>query len=184
MGAFWGVQGCSSTVDGVTSAVSGTMPARRQGYGARYETVSHRRDRACRVQSASRSIQGASSYGHILQIYFYTRCARPNGTRATKGRTEERNTVQRSFQTTPEQAAIAGAYVDQLKQAHAFPTPVVTTIEPGRAFYPAEAYHQDFLTLHPTNSYIVYNDLPKIRDLQRLFPDLYRADPVLVAAQR
>jgi peptide-methionine (S)-S-oxide reductase len=61
---------------------------------------------------------------------------------------------------------------------------VVTTIETGRAFYPAEAYHQDYLTQHPTNPYIAYNDLPKIRELQRLFPDLYRADPVLVAAKQ
>ena len=61
---------------------------------------------------------------------------------------------------------------------------MVTTIETGREFYPAEAYHQDFLTRHPTNPYIVYNDLPKIKELQRLFPDLYRADPVLVAAKQ
>lgn len=70
----------------------------------------------------------------------------------------------------------------QLNQAHTFQSPVVTTVEPGRAFYPAEPYHQDFLARHPTNPYIVYNDLPKVRQLQRLFPDLYRANPVLVAA--
>ena len=57
----------------------------------------------------------------------------------------------------------------------------MTTIEPDRAFYPAEDYHQDFLTLNPTYPYIVYNDLPKIENLQRLFPDAYRADPVLVS---
>ena len=60
----------------------------------------------------------------------------------------------------------------------------MTTIEPGRAFYPAEGYHQDYLTQHPTNPYIVYNDLPKIKELQLLFPDLYRAAPVLVAAKQ
>ena len=63
-----------------------------------------------------------------------------------------------------------------------FDAAIVTKIEPGRTFYPAEAYHQDFLTLHPTYPYIVINDLPKIADLKRLFPDLYRAEPVLVAA--
>jgi peptide-methionine (S)-S-oxide reductase len=60
----------------------------------------------------------------------------------------------------------------------------VTTIEAGRAFYTAEAYHQDFLSRHPTNPYIVHNDLPKIRELERLFPDRYRADPVLATAMQ
>jgi len=57
----------------------------------------------------------------------------------------------------------------------------VTKIEPGQAFYPAEDYHQDYLTLNPTQPYIVYNDLPKIENLKRLFPDLYREKPVLVS---
>ena len=50
------------------------------------------------------------------------------------------------------------------------------------AFYPAEGYHQDYATLHPSNLYIVYNDLPKIENLKRLFPDRYRPTPVLVTA--
>jgi len=57
----------------------------------------------------------------------------------------------------------------------------VTKIEPGREFFPAEAYHQDYLTLHPRQPYIVYNDLPKLADLKSTLPDLYRAEPVLVA---
>jgi peptide-methionine (S)-S-oxide reductase len=60
----------------------------------------------------------------------------------------------------------------------------VTKIEPGKEFYPAEDYHQDFLTLHPNYPYIVYNDLPKLDDLKRIFPDLYRASPVLVSTAR
>ena len=76
---------------------------------------------------------------------------------------------------------MAKAYIEQLDQARAFSGKVVTTIEPGRAFYPAEAYHQDYLTLHPNQLYIVINDLPKVANLKRLFPDLYRAEPVLVA---
>ncbi len=62
--------------------------------------------------------------------------------------------------------------------------PIVTKIEPGHKFYAAEDYHQDFLTTHPTYPYIVYNDLPKIEDLKSMFPDLYRADPVLVSGGR
>jgi peptide-methionine (S)-S-oxide reductase len=85
------------------------------------------------------------------------------------------------FPTSDEQARVAKAYIEQLDQARAFSGKVVTTIEPGRAFYPAEAYHQDYLTLHPNQLYIVINDLPKVANLKRLFPDLYRAEPVLVA---
>ena len=62
-----------------------------------------------------------------------------------------------------------------------YDAPIVTTIEPGRAFYPAEDYHQDYLTLNPTQPYIVDNDLPKIEKLKRLFPEVWRADPVLVS---
>jgi len=61
-----------------------------------------------------------------------------------------------------------------------FDAPVVTEIEPGREFFPAEDYHQDFLTRNPRHPYIVINDLPKIENLKRLFPDLYSASPVLV----
>ena len=60
----------------------------------------------------------------------------------------------------------------------------MTRIEPGRAFYPAEDYHQDYLTQNPTNPYIRINDLPKIEDLKRFLPDVYRAAPVLVAGAR
>ena len=86
------------------------------------------------------------------------------------------------FPTNPDQARIAKAYIAQLNHARAFPAPIVTTIDPGRAFYPAEAYHQDFLTRHPSHPYIVINDLPKLESLKRFFPALYRAEPVLVAA--
>ena len=82
-----------------------------------------------------------------------------------------------------EQAQVANAYIAQLNQAHAFRAPVVTTVEENRTFYPAEAYHQDFLVQNPTYPYIVFNDLPKIENLKRLFPEAYRADPVLVGAK-
>ena len=84
--------------------------------------------------------------------------------------------------STELQAKIAKAYIAQLGEAHAFDAAIVTTIEPDRPFYPAEAYHQDFLARHPGNAYIAAYDLPKLDELRRLLPDLYRADPVLVAA--
>jgi len=85
------------------------------------------------------------------------------------------------FPANPEQARISEAYIAQLNQTHAFDAPVATKVEPGRDFYPAEDYHQDFLTRNPQYPYIVINDLPKIENLKRLFPDLYRATPVLVS---
>jgi peptide-methionine (S)-S-oxide reductase len=65
---------------------------------------------------------------------------------------------------------------------HVFPEPIVTTLEPLRGFYPAEDYHQDFLVLHPRYPYIVFNDLPKVVNLKRLFAAEYRDTPVTVMA--
>jgi peptide-methionine (S)-S-oxide reductase len=76
---------------------------------------------------------------------------------------------------------VAEAYIAQLNRAHAFTKPIVTTIEMDRAFYAAETYHQDFLVRNPRHPYIVYNDLPKIENLERLFPDVFRRTPVLVS---
>ena len=81
-----------------------------------------------------------------------------------------------------EQAGIAKAYIAQLNQTALYGAPIVTTIEQNKIFYPAEAYHQDFLENNPTYPYIVYNDLPKVENLKRVFPKDYRQTPVLVAA--
>ena len=85
------------------------------------------------------------------------------------------------FPMNADQTRIAKAYIAQLNQARTFSAAIVTKIEPNREFYPAEDYHQDFLTRHPTFPYIVVNDLPKIEDLKHVFPDVYRQQPVLVA---
>jgi peptide-methionine (S)-S-oxide reductase len=94
--------------------------------------------------------------------------------------TQYRSTI---FAANDEQKKIAEAYIAQLGKDRLFGEPIVTTIETGKTFYPAEAYHQDFLTLNPTYPYIVYNDLPKVAALKQLFPSLYRDKPVLVMAQ-
>ncbi|MEO5807159.1 peptide-methionine (S)-S-oxide reductase, partial [Devosia sp.] len=91
--------------------------------------------------------------------------------------TQYRSTV---FASNDEQAKVAKAYIDQLAAANIFPGPIVTTIETGKAFYPAEQYHQDFLTLNPTYPYIAYNDIPKVENLKALFPKEYADTPVLV----
>ena len=121
------------------------------------------------------------TYGKLLQIYFSvahdpTQLNRQGPDTGT----QYRSTI---FPQDADQAKIAAAYIAQLDTAGVFPKPVATTVEPGKAFYPAEAYHQDYLTLNPTQPYIVYNDLPKVANLERLFPDLWRPDPVLVGAK-
>jgi peptide-methionine (S)-S-oxide reductase len=92
--------------------------------------------------------------------------------------TQYRSTI---FASSDEQAKIAQAYIDQLGAAKLFGRKIVTTIERSRTFYSAEGYHQDYLTLHPSQPYIVFNDLPKIENLKRLFPENYRAEPALVS---
>jgi peptide-methionine (S)-S-oxide reductase len=178
-GCFWGVQGVFQHVKGVTNAVSGYAGGEKKT--AQYETVGSGRTghaESVRITYDPRQI----SYGRILQIYF---SVAHNPTELNRQGpdvgTQYRSTI---FPTNAEQAQIAKAYIGQLNQTHAFDAAIVTKIEPGKEFFPAEDYHQDFLTLHPNYPYIVYNDLPKIDDLKRIFPDLYRADPVLVGAAR
>ena len=178
-GCFWGVQGVFQHVEGVSNAVSGyaggaekTASYRIVGTG----TTGHAE--AVRVTFDPRRI----SYGRILQIYFSvahdpTQLDRQGPDVGTQYRSA-------IFPTSAEQARIAKAYIDQLNQARVYNAAIVTKIEPDRSFYPAEDYHQDFMTLNPTYPYIVYNDLPKVENLKRLFADLYRAKPVLVSAAR
>jgi peptide-methionine (S)-S-oxide reductase len=166
-------------VKGVANAVSGYAGGEKKT--AQYETVGSGRTghaESVRINYDPRQI----SYGRILQIYF---SVAHNPTELNRQGpdvgTQYRSAI---FPINAEQAQIAKAYIGQLNQAHAFDAAIVTKIELGKEFYPAEGYHQDFLTLNPTQPYIVYNDLPKIDDLKRIFPEFYRADPVLVSAAR
>ena len=176
-GCFWGAQGVFQHVDGVTGAVSGYAGGAAEA--ARYETVSTGTTghaESVRITFDPRRI----SYGRILQIFFSvahdpTELDRQGPDTGTQYRSA-------IFPANPQQARIAEAYIAQLSQAHVFAAPIVTRIEPGRNFYLAEDYHQDFLARNPNYLYIMVYDLPKIENLKRLFPDLYRAVPVLVAA--
>lgn len=174
-GCFWGVQGVFQHVGGVTSAVSGYTGGDRAS--AQYETVgtgTTGHAESVRITFDPHRI----SYGQILQIYFSVAHDPTELNRQGPDvGTQYRSTI---FPTTPAQTRIARAYLAQLKDAHAFSAPPVTTIEPGRTFYPAEAYHQNYLTLHPDAPYIAINDMPKLADLKRLFPARYREQPVLV----
>jgi peptide-methionine (S)-S-oxide reductase len=177
-GCFWGVQGVFQHVQGVTDAVSGYAGGSKAN--AEYETVS------TGTTGHAESVQVTFdphkvSYGRILQIYFSV----AHDPTELNRQGPDTGTQYRSaiFPQTAEQARVASAYISQLGSSHTFSQPIVTKIESGKTFYPAEAYHQDFLTTHPTYPYIVFNDLPKIKELQHLYPDLYRATPVLVASQ-
>lgn len=175
-GCFWGVQGVFQRVEGVTNAVSGY--AGGEAGTANYETVSSGATghaEAVHITYDPRKI----SYGKLLQVFFSvahdpTQLNRQGPDKGTQYRTA-------IFPQSEEQAKIAKNYISQLNQAQAFRSPIVTVIESNRPFYAAEDYHQDYLTMNPTQLYIVYNDLPKIEHLKRLFPDLYREDPVLVS---
>lgn len=178
-GCFWGVQGVFQHVDGVTNAVSGYAGGDQKSAHYRIVglgTTGHAE--SVRITFDPRKI----SYGRILQIYFSvahdpTQLNRQGPDFGTQYRSA-------IFPMNPEQARIAEAYIKQLNEARVFNTAVVTKIEPGHEFYAAEDYHQDYLTLNPTQPYIVYNDLPKIAALKRLFPEVYRPEPVLVASTR
>jgi len=178
-GCFWGVQGVFQHVDGVTRAVSGY--AGGDARSAHYETVGS--GGTGHAESVQVTYDPARiSYGRILQIYFSvvhdpTQLNRQGPDVGTQYRSA-------IFPVNPDQARIAKAYLDQLGKARVFDAALVTRIEPGRSFYPAEDYHQDYLTQHPDQPYIVFNDLPKVEALKRLFPDAYRTEPVLVAAAR
>ncbi len=115
------------------------------------------------------------TYGRILQVYFSVAHDPTELNRqGPDSGTQYRSAI---FPLNDEQAQVAKAYIAQLDAAHVFGAPVVTTIEPGKTFYRAEDYHQDFLAKNPAYPYIVYNDLPKVANLKRLFPALYRPDP-------
>ncbi|WP_296380560.1 peptide-methionine (S)-S-oxide reductase MsrA [Reyranella sp.] len=175
-GCFWGVQGVFQHVEGVTRAVSGY--AGGEASTAHYEKVGSGRTghaESVKVTYDPRKV----SFGTLLQIYFSVAHDPTELDRqGPDSGPQYRSTI---FVGDDEQARLAKAYIDQLDAAKSFGKKIATTIERGRTFYPAEDYHQDYLTLHPRQPYIVINDLPKVENLKRLFPDRYRAEPVLVS---
>jgi peptide-methionine (S)-S-oxide reductase len=112
------------------------------------------------------------SYGQLLMIFFSV--AHDPTQRNRQGPdtgSQYRSVV---FFTSAEQKRIAQAYIAQLDAAKVYSRPIVTKVEPFKSFYPAENYHQDYLKNNPNNPYIVYNDLPKLENLKKLFPTLYQ----------
>jgi peptide-methionine (S)-S-oxide reductase len=177
-GCFWGQQGLFEHVKGVTRVVagySGGLKSTATYPQVTTETTGH----AESVQITFDPKQ--VSFGRLLQVYFSvahdpTELNRQGPDEGTSYRSE-------IFAATPEQQKTAQAYIAQLQAAHLFAGAIVTKVEPLKGFYPAEAYHQDFLVHNPTYPYIVYNDLPKLAALKSVWPQYYRADPVLMAAR-
>jgi peptide-methionine (S)-S-oxide reductase len=175
-GCFWGVQGVYQHVKGVTSAISGYSGGTK--VDPTYEQVS--RGWTGHAESVEVTFDPrVISFGKILQIYF---SVAHNPTELNRQGPDE-GTQYRSeiFAANSSQKKLAADYIAELNAAKVFGAQIVTKIEPMGAFYPAEGYHQNYATLHPDQPYIAYNDLPKIENLNRLFPSLYRAKPELVA---
>jgi peptide-methionine (S)-S-oxide reductase len=175
-GCFWGVQGVFQHVKGVQDVVSGYTGGAAKT--ASYPIVSS--GETGHAESVKITYDPSQvSYGKLLQIYFsvVTDPTQLNAQGPDEG-TQYRSNI---FPTTPEQAKVAEAYVAQLQKAHVFGAPVVTKVTPLKAFYPAEGYHQNYLSLHPDDGYIAQNDIPKVEGLKTLFPQEYRASPVLAA---
>ncbi|WP_036284128.1 peptide-methionine (S)-S-oxide reductase MsrA [Methylocystis sp. ATCC 49242] len=173
-GCFWGVQGVFQHVKGVTRAVSGYAGGAKET--AHYERVG--RGDTGHAESVEITYDpGKVSLGELLRVYFSvahdpTQLDRQGPDVGTQYRSA-------IFVADAEQEKMAREYIAQLSSAKAFPSPIVTRIERLGAFYPAEAYHQDYLVRHPDAPYIVFNDLPKIENLKRLYPAIYRGAPAL-----
>lgn len=175
-GCFWGVQGVFEHVRGVKQVASGYTGGAAST--AQYEPVSEGdTGHAESVQITYDPTQ--ITYGRLLQIFFSV----AHNPTELDYQGPDHGTQYRSaiFPVNAVQRGIAQSYIAQLDSAHVFSAKVVTRVEDFNGFYPAESYHQNFLALHPDYPYIAINDLPKVSDLKRMFPDLYRNDPVLFA---
>jgi peptide-methionine (S)-S-oxide reductase len=167
-GCFWGIQAVFEHVKGVSSVTAGYSGG--QASTAQYETVST--GRTGHAESV-RIVYDPSqvSYGQLLKVFF---SVAHDPTELNRQGPDE-GTQYRSviFYANEDQHRVARAYVDQLNRAKAFSRTIVTEIVALQAFYPAEAYHQDYAEHHPNEPYIAINDLPKLEHLKQTLPELY-----------
>ena len=173
-GCFWGMQGVYQHLKGVTQAISGYAGGSAET--AHYETVSKGQTghaEAVEVTYDPKKI----TLGDILQVFFSVAHdpTQINAQGPDEG-TQYRSAI---FINDKIQEKIAKDYIDQLNKMQIFKNKIATKIELGKTFYPAEDYHQDYLEHNPTKPYIIFNDLPKIKSLEKLFPQLYKATPSL-----
>jgi peptide-methionine (S)-S-oxide reductase len=177
-GCFWGVQGVFQHTAGVVNAVSGYAGGSKAT--ADYNMVS------TGTTGHAESVEikydpGKISYGKILQIFFsVVHDPTQLNRQGPDSGTQYRSAI---FTTSDEQKKVADAYIAQLNAAKVYRKPIVTKVGPLEGFYAAEAYHQDYLTLHPTQPYIAYNDIPKVENLKKVFAENYIEKPTLVSAK-
>ena len=174
-GCFWGVQGVFQHTAGVVNAVSGYAGGSKAT--ADYTMVS------TGTTGHAESVEikydpNKISYGKILQIFFSVAHDPTQLNRqGPDSGTQYRSAI---FFTSDEQKKVAEAYIAQLNAAKVYKKPIATKVGPLEGFFPAEAYHQDYLTLHPTQPYIAYNDIPKVENLKKIFAENYIEKPTLV----
>lgn len=167
-GCFWGVDAVFKHVKGVKEVVSGYSGGNAKSPD--YETVST--GSTGHAESVKITFDPSKvTYSQLLRVFLSvaTDPTELNRQGPDVG-TQYRSVI---FYSDDTQKQIALAYIDQLNKAHVFPAPIVTQVVPFEHFYLAEAYHQNYLELHPDNPYIVYNDLPKLRALKKEFPGFY-----------
>jgi len=177
-GCFWGQQAVFEHVKGVTKVVAGYSGGAKET--ATYpqvitETTGHAE--SIQITYDPRIV----SFGTLLQIYFSV--AHDPTQLNFQGPDEGSSYRSEIFFASPAQEKTARAYIAQLGAAHIFSQPIVTKMGALKGFYAAEAYHQDYLIHNPTQPYIVINDLPKLAALQKVWPELYRPDPVRLASR-
>ena len=178
-GCFWGVQGVFQHTAGVTSAVSGYSGGSKAN--ADYEKVSTGTTGHAESVEIKYDPQKIS-YGKILQIFFsVVHDPTQLNRQGPDSGTQYRSAI---FTTSEEQKKVADAYIAQLNAAKVYKKPIVTKVGTLEAFYPAEGYHQDYLTLHPNQPYIAYNDIPKVENLKKIFAENYVEKPTLVSSTK
>ena len=167
-GCFWGIQAVFQHVKGVISATSGYSGG--EAKTAEYEVVST--GETGHAESVKVTYDPSQiTYGELLRVFFSVAHDPTQLNRqGPDDGTQYRSVV---FYGSDEQKKIAEAYILQLNKAGIYPRPIVTQVVPLKAFYPAEAYHQDYATRHPYEPYIVFNDAPKVEHLKQQFPELY-----------
>jgi peptide-methionine (S)-S-oxide reductase len=178
-GCFWGVQGVFEHLIGVRQALSGYAGGIKST--AFYEVGSNGGTGHAESVQVTYDPQRVT-YGEILRVYFSVAHDPTELNRQGPDvGTQYRSVI---FYADDDQKRVAESYIAQLNRAGVFGAPIVTQVTPLKGFFPAEGYHQDYLLRNPTNPYIVFNDLPKIRDFQRLLPDLYQSGAVTVTELR
>jgi peptide-methionine (S)-S-oxide reductase len=177
-GCFWGVQAVFEHVKGVIKATSGYSGGSAKT--AEYETVS---TGATGHAESVKIVYDPSqvTYGELLRVFFSVAHDPTELNRQGPDSGKQYRSV--IFYGDDEQKKIAEAYIAQLDQAGAFKRKIVTQVVALKAFYPAEAYHQNYATRHPNQPYIAFNDAPKVENLKKSFPELWVEKPDLAAAK-